>query len=191
MRMFKPVLGLLILSGVVGAMLETASAQGFGIPRPAPGSTTGIPLTVTGRIVKENGDPLPGVQMAGSLQTETMGGMGAGVPLPVVKPFVGIPKACFTDGATVTTDANGRYTYRTTFLPDAQINIRGDRCSTLRDRLTPANAAVVPSLSQPLMQQYNFEKATGPLPNNLPTVNSNVKAAPKAPPIGGALPQLK
>lgn len=187
MRMFKPVLGVLIFSGAVGVGVETAIAQGFGFPTPGPApAPSGVPITVTGRIVKENGDPLPGVQMAGMLQTESMMG-GMGPALPVSKPFSGIPKACFGDGATATTDADGRYNYRTTFLPDATINMRGDKCSTLRDRLTAANATVVPWMSQPLMQQYNFERATGPLPAKLPMVNPGVKAPPKTPPGGTPL----
>ena len=188
MRMFKPVFGLLIFFGAVGGAFETAIGQGFGLPTPPPASASGVPIAVTGRIVKENGDPLPGVQMAGMLQTESMMG-GMGPALPVSKPFSGIPKVCFTDGATATTDAEGRYTYRTTFLPDAQINVRGDKCSTLRNRLTAANATVVPWMSQPLMQQYNFERATGPLPARMPTVNPGVNAPPKAP-LGGTPLQM-
>ena len=191
MHTSRPVLSLLILFGIIGAV-ETASAQGVGLIPAVPSGGTpsgGVPLTISGRIVKENGDPLPGVQMAGMLQTETMGGMGAGVQLPVVKPFAGIPKACFADGAAVTTDTNGRYTYRTTFLPDVQMNVRGDKCASIRDRLTAANATVIPVIGQPLTQQYNFEKATGPLPSNLPMVNPNIKTTPKTS-IGGT-PQLK
>lgn len=189
MRMFKPVLGVLLFSGAVGVGVETAIAQGFGFPTPGPApAPSGVPIAVTGRIVKENGDPLPGVQMAGMLQTESMMG-GMGPALPVSKPFSSVPSVCFSGGATATTDAEGRYTYRTTFLPDAQINVRGDKCSTLRSRLTAANATVVPWLSQPLMQQYDFVRATGALPARLPTVNPGVKAKPKAP-LGGAPLQM-
>lgn len=191
MHMFKPVFSLLILAGIVGSTLGTAVAQQFGIPIPTgPAAPGGVPIVITGRIVKENGDPLPGVQMAGMLQTETMGGMGAGPQLPVAKPFSGIPKACFTDGATVTTDANGRYTYRAMFLPEARANIRGDKCASLQGRLTAANATVVPWISQPLTQQYDFEKATGPLPTKMPNINPNIKVTPKAP-AGIAPLQLK
>jgi hypothetical protein len=121
---------------------------------------SGIPVTVSGRVVNENGQPLAGIKM---MITPTQEGI---VPIPVPKPFEGIPNACFDFAATpgfgpsVSTDANGRYSYNFTFLPEAQWNPTSpnERCSQFRNRLTSLNSRMVPSPFE--NPSYSFERGT-------------------------------
>ncbi|HKQ30075.1 MAG TPA: hypothetical protein VJS66_02210 [Burkholderiales bacterium] len=187
MHTIKPFIALLALSCAgIGA---SAFAQFPGIPS-IPQVT--VPITISGRIVKEDGDPLVGLKLIPAIQSEG-GSMPAMPSFPVAKLFGPIPSKCFQQHgtATATTDGSGRYTFTAQFLPNIEINMQHDKCSSLRNQLTAANVTIMADPGQPEVYQYEFRKATGPLPTKALPVKGNIDidATPKTP--GGFVPQMK
>lgn len=131
-----------------------AQAQSpFGVTLPPEVSGPSTPVTVTGRVVTEDGQPVANVAF---MIPPTPGRMG----LPQVMLFQGVPAKCFTfdGGGEVRTDSTGRYRFTARFHPQVEVGTR--KCSEYRSRMTRANLNLVPLPDG----GHEFRVATGPLP---------------------------
>lgn len=157
------------VAALVPLSLAPAVHAQFGSASP-PGPAT--PVTITGRIVTEDGRPVPGVQFMVPPHPGSMG-------LPEVTLFRGVPGKCFSyDPGTPVTDTQGRYRLAARFHPEVESG--RNRCASYAARLRRENLNLIPLPSG----AYQFQAATGPLPALRLNVPGGAVAPQKALPQG-------